>query len=555
MRINIEAPLSPLLLAEALIQLKASKEPSELVFGPGVFHLQDIVQITTPFIAHDEGCGKVEQKEIHLLLEHLHDLTIRGSLGAEGQLQTELVAVNNGVSQALQPSLLWAEHCRNLKICDCIFRREPSTVINGRIEAVEPGRVLASLEGTSLQDVPLYCMNVLQQDRTLRTPSISYGFGDVPVARRMADGRYRIDDAQVASMVSEGELLSAHQAGKTDFLLFFGRCDHLQLENIWIQNANSMAILTQQCSSITARNVHIRPKRGSSFTASRDGWKVYRCSGELDMYGCHIEGVRMDGQNVHSNYLQVETVLDAYSLLCTCRYAPLSLEDGSEIAFGSIPPYTIRTLRLWELVASEFRLPVQEKSQGSAPVVGRENRINTYRLVFNSPINEIADTGSLLRALCWEVGSYHCSHSVFSNIAGAGIMLRCSNARIEHNAFLHCMNAGILVGSELATHQECSHVTDLVIRENIFEGNGFRPRYGIYGCGGVSIHSQGFTDSCNQRISILGNVFRDTETALDLSCASTVQIAGNTFEHVGKRLRIDESSCSGIEYKEYEHAH
>lgn len=550
MRIHINAPLSSSSLTEAFGKIKASKEASELVFGPGVFHLQDIVQITTPFIAHDEGCGRVEQKEIHLLLEDIHNLTIRGSVDERGQLQTELAGSNSGLSQSLQPSLLWAENCRNLKICDCIFRREPSTVITGRIDAVEQGHVLVSLDGTYDHDVPLYCMNVLQEDRILRTESLSYGFGDVPIAKPLSDGRFSIDDPKVVSVVKKGQLLSAHQAGKTDFLLFFGQCDYLWLENVWIQNANSMALVTQQCNSITAKNVRIQPRNDSWFTASRDGWKVFRCRGKLDMYGCYIEGVRMDGQNVHSNYLQVVGVLDMYSLLCTCRYAPLALEDASEIAFGSVPPYTTRTLRSWELVASEFRLPAQEKSQGSAPVVGRENRINTYRLVFDSPIDEIASPGSLLRALCWEVESYHCSHSVFSNIAGAGIMLRCSNALIEHNSFLHCMNAGILVGSELATHQECSHVTNLTIRNNVFEGNGFRPRYGNFGCGGVAIHSQGFSQPCNQYISILENTFHTSETALDVSCASKVLITGNTFENVMERLRIDETSCSGIEYKE-----
>ena len=550
MRIQIDAPLSPSLLAEALARIKASKEASELVFGPGVFYFQNTIRYKTFSIAHDEGCGKVEEKEVHLLLEDIHTLTIRGSVDAQGTIKTELVALNDGKPQSLQPSLLWAERCENLQLKDCIVRREPSTVISGCIDAVEPNRVLVSLPAITARNVPLYCMNVLEEDRTLHTGSISYGFGDVPIARLLSDGRYSIDDPKVVSVVKKGQLLSAHQAGKTDFLLFFGRCDHLRLENVWIQNANSMALITEQCNTITARNVCIQPKGGSYFTASRDGWKVFRCRGKLDMYNCHIEGVRMDGQNVHSNFLQVAAVPGSDSMLCTCRYAPLSLEVGSEMAFGSTPPYATRTLRAWELVASEFRLPVQPKSMGAAPVVGRENRINTYRLVFDSPIKEISYPGSLLRALCWEVESYHCSNSVFSNIAGAGIMLRCSNAIIERNSFLHCMNAGILVGSELATHQECSHVTNLTISENVFEGNGFRARYGNFGCGGVAIHSQGFSEPCNQHISILENVFRSSETALDVSCASKVQIAGNTFEQVEKRLRVDESSCSEIGYKE-----
>jgi hypothetical protein len=96
-------------------------------------------------------------------------------------------------------------------------------------------------------------MNVLQEDRILRTGSLSYGFGDVPIAKPLSDGRFSIDDPKVVSVVKKGQLLSAHQAGKTDFLLFFGQCDYLWLENVWIQNANSMALVTQQCNILLQR--------------------------------------------------------------------------------------------------------------------------------------------------------------------------------------------------------------------------------------------------------------------------------------------------------------
>lgn len=552
MRINLFPPFSALALRDALRRARASDEACEIVFGPGCYYLTETTEYHTMSIAHDEGCGKIEQKEIHILLEEIHDLTISGSVDSDGNLQTVLVAQNTRQSQTLLPTLLWAEGCRNLKITHVIFGREPSSVLSGIVEKVEGNRVFVSLSSDIERPFPLYCMNVVDEDRKLRVESLTYGFGNVPVLKPFAHHRYLIEDPHIAAVVHAGQLFSAHQAGKTDFLLFFSRCDNLRLEDIWIQNSNSMALLTEQCKHITAERVRIKNPQEGCFAASRDGWKVYRCSGTIDVHDCHIEGVRMDGQNIHSNFLRITKILDAYSVLCTCPYVPLDVQPASFIAFGGSPPYQTRTLKSGELVSSEFVLPVQDTSQGSAIVVGRENRINTYRFVFDTPIDEICSTGSLLRALCWEVDAYCCRNSVFSNVAGAGILLRCSNAVIENNQFLHCMNAGVLVGAELATHQECSHVRNLLIQNNIFRGNGFKSRYGQYGRGGVAIHSQGFSTPCNQEISIIDNIFYDGDVGIEISCASKVFVAANQYHQITKRVWVDQTSCSEVINKDEE---
>ncbi len=38
------------------------------------------------------------------------------------------------------------------------------------------------------------------------------------------------------------------------------------------------------------------------FTAPRDAFKLHKCSGKIRISHMYVEGVRMDGQNMHSNF-------------------------------------------------------------------------------------------------------------------------------------------------------------------------------------------------------------------------------------------------------------
>lgn len=46
-----------------------------------------------------------------------------------------------------------------------------------------------------------------------------------------------------------------------------------------------------------------KPEGNQYFTAPRDAFKLHKCSGNIAVHNMYIEGVRMDGQNMHSNYL------------------------------------------------------------------------------------------------------------------------------------------------------------------------------------------------------------------------------------------------------------
>ena len=169
--------------------------------------------------------------------------------------------------------------------------------------------------------------------RCLLGESLTFGFGYDHRFRKVDDHMFCLEDKCLAEKVVLGEGLSWHQSGLTDFLLFFGGCDDLQIKNIRIINANGFAILTENCEGIYAERLVMKPNQDTFFTGPRDGWKIYRCSGRIRLESCEWEGFRMDAQNIQSNFFLPEQMLDETSIIFRCKYSPIPLKQGAQIRF------------------------------------------------------------------------------------------------------------------------------------------------------------------------------------------------------------------------------
>lgn len=530
-----------------------------LCFSAGVYHCRSAVTLPTLAAAHDEGCGEQTTKECLLLLQGLRDFTLRGAVDEAGRPATVLAGDNPGEPQTLLPTLLWAEGCTGLRVRDLVFTRMPETAGAGIVESCGPSGIrVRPVDGkTYRQPAGAYCMNRYDPARrALVGASLTYGFGYDLRWQPQPDGTLLLPDPELAALTAPGEGLSWHQAGCTDFLLYFGGCRQLELENLRIPDANSFAILTDCCHTITARRVVIAPESNQFFAGPRDGWKIARCSGAVLVEDCHFEGVRMDGQNVHGNYLIVTQSPDPCTLLCECRYAPHPLETGSPVVFTSkADPDFFRqaVLAHWSLEATRMEQPRAAGGDGAARTVGRANRVNTYRLRLDRPLAKELPAGTLAQALCWEPERYTCRRSVFRNIAGAGHLLRCRHILLEENRYESLMNAGILLGAELDTHTECGHVQDVCIQGNQFAHIGTRPRYGRWGCACIAVKSQGMSGCFNRDITIRDNVFRSSRCAVELNDARDVTLARNEYHDIEIPLSADSHTtcqivCDGKEF-------
>ncbi len=538
-------------LHQALAQCR-SQRARVLEFPAGEYDLTDWVQHQTASIAHDDGCGSIDRKACHILLQNFDQLTLRGALDQAGKPATLLCGWNDQQNQSLLPSILWVEGCQNLTLENLAFTRKPITVHTGEVVSLHEGRGIETrlLQPEFAYDgMASYCMNRIEKDGRLAYPSLTFGFGYDQQWKKINDSHYFLADANMAKTVQVGHFLSWHQSGKTDFLLFFEGCKELKLKNIRIYNSNSFALLTQRCHNIYADKVVIKPKYPNYFVASRDGWKVYRCSGDIRLYNCHIEGVRMDGQNVHSNYLTLHRPPQGNTLYCLGKYAPIPLESHSSISFYSLKGEELVTRLIldWEVCDTLWESGHSANDPTAAQVVGGvKNPLPLYRITLDKPVSETLPLNSLGVAECWQPSTYLCQKSCFRNIAGAGQLLRVSHIAIEDCEYENIMNAGVLMGAELSTHGEADHVSSVRIQGCQFKNCGFKPRYGQYGSGGIAIKSQGFQAPVNHSITITDNYFSDSATGIELQDARQVNLIGNKFFHVDQPLKIEAATTLEI---------
>lgn len=533
-----------------------------VLLGRGTYILDEYETIHTASIAHDDGCGDIDEKDCFLYLSGADGLTIKGECGEDGEPATELAGLHGpgsgiprengtgGVPGKLMPSVIWAQECGGLTLENLTISRRPETASAGRVEMVSRDAV----EVKVFPGLPCYdgmaacCMNRFNVDeRRLMGESLTFGFGFDKRFTRTGGRTLRLEDAGIAGKAKEGEGLSWHQSGRTDFILFFGGCDDLRLSNVRISNTNGFALLTENCRNIRARRLVIKPDGFQFFTGPRDGWKIYRCSGSVTLDGCHVEGVRMDGQNVHSNFLLVEQRSGDHELVCTCKYAPVPLRLPSSIGiYQGRDRYEFR-LEAWEFAGGyEESSARAEEQTACAPVEGSINHVTRYRLRMKDALPDFVLPGSLIHALCWEPDSYECRDSVFKNIAGAGHLLRCRNVTIRGCRYENIMNAGILIGAELDTHCEGGHGENIVIEDCDFINCGFKPRYGPYGMGGIAVKSQGFSGPFNRNITVAGCRFKACAQGIELRDTGHALMTDLQFTDVERPFVIDEKTTEDI---------
>lgn len=535
---------------QAAVDHARSIQADELRFGEGTYNLDEWQRIETLSIAHDDGCGDIHEKDVHLLIEGMTGITLRGERLEDGSPGTILAGSNSRIPDTLLPSILWATGSGNLTLRDLAFTRSPETASAGRVVAIHGSILTIEVsEGLPIGDgMGAYCMNRFDlTDRSLQGASLTFGFGYDRRFIKTGERTLVLEDDDLSSILRVGDGVSWHQSGKTDFQLFFGECENIRLDNVRIYNSNSFALITEHCRNIRARRLVIKPDKGQLFTGSRDGWKIYRCSGKVELDECHFEGVRMDGQNVHSNFMVVEKLLSSKSLVCSCKYAPIPLEEGSEMEFHDGTRIVRNRIEEWKTTG---RYPVvhsrRDSDTAGAEVPGATNYITMYEVSFECDLEAFVTKGTLLTPECWEPESYICRNTVFRNIAGAGQLLRCKDVHIEGCSYENMMNAGILMGAELDTHSEGGHAINIVIKDCRFDNCGFKPRYGRFGGACIAIKSQGFNDPHNRNVLIEGNLFRNSSIAVEVRDASDVLIRSNIYEGIRERYVIDSETTTDI---------
>jgi len=505
---------------------------TEIIFEQGRYFLRSTVTHATEGMCHDAGSPHTIEKECHIVIDGVADLCLSGAVDAQGHPATVLAGWNDQTNHRYLPAILWCEHCPGLSINNLAFTRDPAFGSCGRIVEVTEDSIAVEVypDCPAWDGMGAYCANRFSPDgSTLVGESLTYGNGAEAVWREIGEHKLRLQSPALAARVRKGDQMSWHQGAKTDFQTYLAHCDHLQLDNLRTLNSNGFCMLTENCRNITARSVHFEPPTQHLFTGPRDGWKLFRCSGHIEVSDLSVRGVRMDGQNMQSNWLHLTQIIGPKEALFFCKYVYTPIHSGSFIEF-----YRGAIKHLCPITSAELEGRAETGKNG-----------HFYRVRFAEAIPSFAELGALCAASCWEADQYICRNSYFHNIAGAGHLIRFDNVLLQGNRYHNTMNPGVLLGAELPTHEEGGHATNIRIESCEFDNCGFFPRYQTEGC--IGIHSVGFNLPVNREIVITNNLFRNAAKAVDVKTASQVRISGNSYEHIGQVLQVDPATTERID--------
>ncbi|RAU97339.1 hypothetical protein [Paenibacillus sp. YN15] len=492
-----------------------------LVFEPRTYRLHSVSVIETEGFRHDADSPDAVQKACHIPIRGISGLVLQGAVNDDGTPATVLAGYNDMKLHNQLPAILWCEDCPDLSVVNLAFTREPAYSSAGEVVYRDDNGIKVKVfEGNLCYDgMGTYCMNRFDPvTGALSGESVTYGYGASAPWKLEKDGLLSLACPQVAAKVREGEHLSWHQGACTDFQTYFGRCDRLKLSNLRTYSANGFCMLTEFCRGITADRVVFKPGGNRLFTAPRDAWKLFKCTGQLSISRMEVQGVRMDGQNMHSNWLVLERLDNSREALFHCLHTYAPLQAGTMVRV-----YTGEVSHLLEI--SEW-----------SPE-GRSAKGYYYRIAFTRDLPAGADVGTLAAADCWEPERYICTDSSFINIAGAGHLVRHSHLYLINCLYKNTMNPGVLLGAELPTHSEGGHASDILIKGCEFDNCGFFPRYGASGC--IGIKSSGFSGKFNKHVLILDNVFKNAQLGVHAVDADEVFLLGNRFVNVETPLLCD----------------
>lgn len=354
---------------------------------------------------------------------------------------------------------------------------------------------------------------------------------------------YAINNMPFYNKVDVGDGISWHYAAHTSsgYGVLFYNCENIEVNNVHMYNAITVAFRVNDSKNVTIRNMHIKPEGNSLATGPRDGIFLSNCRGDLLVDSVYIKGVRWDPLVSRVNFIKIKEIIDNKTMISSYTahaHAETLLQAGDSVFFWCGDRPTRCQIKSVEVLQNK----------------GEKN----HRIVFVEPIPNEAVVGSYISPPTWR--SAIIKNSVFEDNFGTGLVYENENLILENNVFRN--NAYHAVGFGTTSINTGAFVENIVVRNNHFISNGWINKYtgmygrihgGIYG-GGITTHEQHphFTsEPYNMNILIENNIFEDMNFneemgAIGIKNAQNVTIRNNTYRYVKNKVQVDKESTENI---------
>lgn len=460
----------------------------------------------------------------HVLLVGCDHLTLHGAVDNEGAPATRLLRHLPLANELSPPYLVYGRDCATLRVENFILDNTPQNCTAGEVVSSSGGTVVVDI----FEDLPFFdgmaCYSAnawdSQSGELLKVPSLTYG-SSPGVWSTISGGsgrRVQISNVSFDSFVQPGDSMSWNFGVEGAAQLFFLSCSDLVLENLRVVNAVSMANLFGNIHNLTLREVVIRPEGNQLSVGPRDGFHVSRCTGDLVVDSCVVEGVRWDGFNIKSMAGEVESVLSSNRIGFTA-FQHQDLNSGDSVTFWNPSGSEIRTVQGWNYTGSD--------SAGYH-----------YTIDLSETLPSFVSVGSVLTPHSWLFDHVTITNSYFSKIAGGAVVFQNMHANITDCVFDNIMYSPIELGT---TDSETCPAQDVAVNRCIFNNSGWETKaYGKTGLLSVGSGNDDLPGMLNREILVQSNLFMNTTEfngiGIQLSDLSAVLVEGNEFLNVSDSI-------------------
>lgn len=463
-------------------------------------------------------------------------LSLEGETDAQGQPATWLVKYNPEENNILLPGHLYFNNCSQLSITNLAFDNYPQYSTAGEVIAKTAGVVTVKIfDGLPFKDsMGAYCANVwdISTGNLKKIPSLSF-IDDVAqqgLFWRLADTTggettVTMNNAAFADKLQPGDGVSWHYGAQTMFQLAINNCDSLVLSNLLTVNIAGWGIHTYACNGITASHIKFKPTGNQLAVGARDAWKVNQCNGRIAIDSMSVEGVRWDGQNVHSIFLTVVERLSDTTVKVFKNSTTIAPFINDSIGFWNGGTQTKFLATNW--------VKLNNADGGAYGVI-----------TTSTTLPASLPAGTLVNIDAWDADEYILSNSFFKNIAGCASVIKNEKATLLNVTYDYIMYPALLIGTEITSHSEATFPQQVMVQNCHFSNSGWVNRIGMKGL--VGIGNEGTDVMAMGTISFQNCEFSDGETGIDISGVDTVKVLNSSFQNVERPFTINHNNTDTL---------
>jgi len=279
-------------------------------------------------------------------------------------------------------------------------------------------------------------------------------------------------------------------------------CNNIVMEDITVYHGLSNGVVGFRTENITFRNVNFRAneKKDRVFSLIADGFHLNNCKGLVKIENCEHTGMGDDFLNIHGMNVMVQKRIDEYTIevgVSGKGNASNIFDVGDEVWF--IDGQTVQRGNVGTIKE------IKEIREGS--------RLVAKHIVFEQKVPETFKEKDALENKTWNAELEIRDCRILRKHRARGLLISTPLRAIVENNYFRTAGAAILVEGDVNFWYESGAVTDLVIRNNVFE-DCFSSGYGgDWGHAVITIHPsfrpQSEDDEAYHRnIRIENNVFK-----------------------------------------------